>query len=103
MNKQMTRAEIALVQQSFARLASTVFDGDVAAFDVAGLSQATKKSRQRQRVVLAGSNVDPADHRHRRCCARAASGKAAEQAIDLMNSRRLIRSPRRRGRATLAE
>ena len=35
------------------------------------------------------------------CCARAASGHAAAPPSSVMNSRRLIRSPRRRGRATI--
>ena len=43
-----------------------------------------------------------AHHRHAGCCARAASGQAAAVPSSVMNSRRLIRSPRRHARAASA-
>ena len=84
-------------------LRPAIFDRYVLAFDIAGFSQALAERGQDVAdcpgaLVLRKPITGIAG-----CCARAASGHAAAPPRSVMNSRRLIRSPRRRARAALAE
>ena len=77
------------------------FDRDVLALDEAGFLQALAERghevRRRRRATCCGESRPPALPG---CCARAASGHAPpRRRASVMNSRRLIRSPRRRARA----
>ena len=83
-----------------------VVDPHVAAVGPAQLLQPLQERRDaglRFRIVRGCELISTPMRRIRSgCCARAASGHAAAAAESVMNSRRLIRSPRRRGRAASA-
>ena len=68
-------------------------------------SPCSNAARRARTSVSSASVADPMSTPMRRtpspCCARAASGHAAAPPSSVMNSRRLTRSPRRRGRAVL--
>ena len=90
--------------RSYLALRPAIFDRHVLALDIAGFAQALAERAQTVR------GTRPADSPLRNpitgiagCCARAASGHAAAAPPrSVMNSRRLIRSPRRRARAASA-
>ena len=86
-------------------LRPAVFDRYVLALDIAGLLQALAKSAQTVRACVRRCGVKEPDHRHRRLLRprreRPRRRRAAEQRDEL--AARVIRSPRRRGRAATAE
>ena len=74
-----------------------VFDRDVLALDMAGFFEALAKCAQAVGERVGRCAVEKPDHRHRRLLrARRKRPRAAAPPSSVMNSRRLIRSPRRR-------
>ena len=101
-----TRSAISRRQGGSVRpLHPVVFDRHVVTFDVAGFVEALAKRRHKGALasdLTLESRTNPTTG-SAGCCARAASGQAAAiPPRSVMNSRRFIRSPRRRWRAPLA-
>src|SRR5262245_12911373 len=85
-------------------LRPAILDHDILALDVAGFANALPECGQIARARSASAELlrNPITG-IAGCCARAASGHAAAvPPSSVMNVRRLIRSPRRRGRAATA-
>src|SRR5262249_7679559 len=74
-------------------LCPAVFDRDIFALDMTRVFQALAKSAQALRVPVRRPITGTAA-----CCARASNGHGIAPPSSVMNSRRFMRSPRRRGR-----
>ena len=70
------------------------FDRDVAAFDIAGFTQASSKRPDIVSVRLGRAGVEKPDHRHRRLLrARRERPRRTAPPSSVMNSRRLMSPP----------
>ena len=74
-----------------------IFDRHIPAFDIAGFLQALTECAPLERIAIGRPAIEKSDHRHcRLLCARGKRPSDRCATESAMNSRRLIRSPRRR-------